>query len=421
LVGVLIGSSGDAIYNFNVIAQNGQGLNVDPALANSFGAGVDITGPGRKDLLFVSNQILGNFGDGVEIDNRNNQGGFRFNIDFTDNLVANNLGRGYDVLNAGEASTIMTIRGTAPGRSVILNNGREGVYVVNTSSSDQTQQGETPTNARVGTSVNSDPTHGMSATGAFDNDAFLTFNFIGNEVIGNGDADPLDLPGKGLVLRVGTSGGGYGPFSSGGFASDGFAGVIATVNDNVFSGNAGADFYVESFTSTVAPPVTAGTWDDDEFTIDNFEGDPLARLDLAFEGNSFEAIDVNNTGAFYNNAEPDFKSREADDDPTVDGPFESDTRRRNAQRLADRSGLPPFGTPNPPGEPFEFEYPGTGESTFRITLQTAIDVGTADVLFTNDVFFPQPFALDNQPYTDVFDARGVLYSDFINIVDETPF
>jgi hypothetical protein len=216
-------------------------------------------------------------------------------------------------------------------------------------------------------------------------------------------------------MRIGTTGGGYSPFASGGFAGDGAAGVIATVDNNFFSGNAGADFYVESFTST-GDPGSGATWSATEFNPQGYQGDPLARLDLSFVGNTFDAIHVNNLGAFYDNADGVFKSRLNTADPP--GPFTQAGRRRNAQRLADRSGLPPFTGPNVPGEPFEFEYPGMGESTFRITLETFLEVG--GLPFTVTGFFPEPFLIDDQPYTGFFDANGVQF-DGPTTFGELPF
>ncbi len=72
------------------------------------------------------------------------------------------------------------------------------------------------------------------------------------------------------MLRVGTAGGGYGFTIDGGFAGTGRPGVIAVVTNNRMTGNLGADFYTESFTSTVDPATTAGNWDDDEFTVNNY-------------------------------------------------------------------------------------------------------------------------------------------------------
>ena len=88
-----------------------------------------------------------------------------------------------------------------------------------------------------------------------------------------------------------------------------------------------------------------------------YQSDPLARLDLTwgvFSNNTqnvFAGGDElnannnsispnrgtpdNNAGAFYNNSDADFKSRRNNKTgANPDGPFTSETRRRNAQRQA---------------------------------------------------------------------------------------
>ena len=74
----------------------------------------------------------------------------------------------------------------------------------------------------------------------------------------------------------------------------------------------------------------------------------------------------NVVGAYYDNAEDLFKSRLNNETPP--GPFSADDRRRNAQRLAARDGLPPLGGP----DGGVFEFPGMGVSTFRI--ETGFDL-----------------------------------------------
>jgi len=479
--GVFLSGPGSASFTNNLITQNGAALNAGAAAAdvNTFGAGVDIGGVGFKDLLFVNNRIVGNFGDGVEI--AVGEVGFSqlFFLNFTDNIVAQNTGRGYDVLNQGSSSLDLTIRGTALGRSVIAENGREGVYVVNTSSFDQDQTGPT----EVVASPSDDPTHGMSiGNSSVFAQPVISMIFDQNQVVGNGrdQTSTIGLPtdsvgGTGLVFRIGTAGGGYGPFAfgigdDGGFASQGFAGVIASVTNNFFSGNFGADVYAESFTSTAPPATTGGTWNGTEFTLNSYDGDPLARFDLVFTGNTYESTDFNNIGAYYNNAEPNFKSRTGGRTaPDPSGPFATGngpTRRRNAQRLAYRDetlpssafpgGLPendgviqtpgpdgipgnaddvfiPFydlpPQPNSPPNPFYpsiddlFLYAGMGQSTFRIS-QTTLN-GTNTVLnpdgTTTIVPAFAPFLLDGFPYDDVTDANGVSHNTGPFTFGELPY
>jgi hypothetical protein len=217
-----------------------------------------------------------------------------------------------------------------------------------------------------------------------------------NVIMANGQNVPAGVEGTGLVIRVGTADATGNPFTPGEFASDGLgnftaAGVIATVTNNVFGGNFGGEVFFESFTATPPPATTTGEWTDMEFGIDSFTGDPLARLDMIFLGNIFEepqntSILPNNFGAFYFNDEAQFKSRLATATPP--GPFASGTRGRNAQRLASRVGLPPFVSP----DLGLFQYPGEGESTFRLSSGSDLE----------------GFIIDNQPWTSFADNRGVL-------------
>lgn len=428
LTGVAIRGAGSARYQNNIIQANGQRLassgKVPGGDSASAPGGVDIEDRGFKDLTFVANNISFNLGDGVEISNRENFGGFGYTLNFVDNIVASNDGRGFDVLNAGDATMDLTIRGTAAGQSVIAENGREGIYVVNTSSASQSTLGLAPFGP------DTDPTHGMDATGPIDEFPFLTLTIDNNDVVGNGEQlSAFGLPSAGVVLRVGTAGGGYGFTNDGGFAGTGRPGVIAVVTNNRMTGNLGADFYTESFTSTVDPPTTGGTWSDTDFSPTGYEGDPLARLDLTFINNVLESVDVNNAGAFYNNAEGTFKSRETGADPE-DGPFLDADRRRNAQRVAYRDEtLPstrfPLGQPDNDGGFYDldpqpvfpganFLYAGMGESTFRISQSTLVGTntfvnpdGSTSVFSAAGLFF-----LDDLPYNDIFDANGVFIIPF---------
>jgi hypothetical protein len=216
----------------------------------------------------------------------------------------------------------------------------------------------------------------------------LNLSLTNSVVSFNGNSSSFD--GTGFVLRVGTSDASTSISDTGEFASDGRGGVIANVSNNMFAGNFGDDVIFESFVSTVDPATTAGTWDDmddadptnDVFTVTSYESDPLARLDLTFVGNTGDSADVTRFGAFYNNDEPEFKSRTTAQDPG--GPFSSGTRSRNAQRLASRDA--PFDAPGVNfGGSQNFLYPGVGDSTFRRTAgSNTMDFGSAD-LFTDTI------------------------------------
>lgn len=411
LAGVYIAGPGTATYANNIVSRNGSLLHVkhlgfvDQNADHSFGAGFDIEGRGFKEIVLRGNIIEDNFGDAIEIDN-GNLAQFFYDVTIDGNHIATNLGRGIDVLNRGDALSFIDITNNTIERNV-----REGIYVVNTASTSQTQNLlvdlDDGTVLQPGVSAftsYNDPTHGMQATGAIDNDPFLVLNVIGNTIDSNGTINGGLDQGQGLVIRVGTAGGGINsPTFPGGFASDGFAGVVADVSNNFFGGHMGSNVYVESFVSTVDPPATTGDWDEAEFDITGeYHSDPLARLDLTFRGNTFDPAsrgpDFNNLGAFYTN-EDGFKSRTRNRTaPDPDGPFNSTSRRRNAQRLAFRDGLPPFGGP---GE--FFQYPGMGPSTFRV-----------------DTDMPSMFIFDNEPYNSPFDANGELFPG-INFIDQMPY
>ena len=96
-----------------------------------FGHGVDIQGPGYKDLTFDTNTIRLNLGDGVEI---NDASSIPFALSFINNDISLNTGRGIDVLNQLNAELDLTVV-----NNDVNGNGGEGIYIVNTSSGTQDQ------------------------------------------------------------------------------------------------------------------------------------------------------------------------------------------------------------------------------------------------------------------------------------------
>lgn len=148
------------------------------------------------------------------------------------------------------------------------------------------------------------------------------------------------------------------------------------------------------------------------FTPMGFQPDPLSRLDVILSNNRFNSIEANNrdfsigtspgnagaadSGAFYDNAEPVFKSRDVMQMPA--GPYGTGGGRlRNATRFASRWNtgdmLPPNISPDIVlGLGGTFAYPGMGNSTFRVrgTGNVATDghlLGpvTLDQLFIFDI------------------------------------
>jgi hypothetical protein len=148
-------------------------------------------------------------------------------------------------------------------------------------------------------------------------------------------------------------------------------------------------------------------------------------MDLIFSNNAFSSIEGNNrdltiadnfqAGAYYNNAEGDWKSRTIRN-AISSGDFNSAARLRNATRLQSRylTNAFPIG-PNPPVPPFSiiFLFPGMGDSTFRArgsgNTYTDQNLGavTIDQIFIFDDptldFFGDPTVVDSE-----FEAQGVL-------------
>lgn len=360
------------IHNNDITNNGSGGINIASSLAfgniigidNNFiggngGIGIELLAEGIVSLetTITNNTITDNRGDGLELATLDLADSL---VTIDNNIIFDNDGRGVDILNAGASpdSIVNLLNNT------ISVNGGEGVYVVNTASVSQYNFKDAAT---PNTNPLNDPTHGMQADGGIFNDPRLVFNMDNNTVTNNGELSQFDATG--LVMRVGTSDGGFGTTFEGGYASDGLGGVVANITNNVFSGNFGTDVWFESFTSTVDPPTTAGTWDQNQFTLTApYRSDPLARLDLVFTGNTGNSIDVTNTGAWYDNAEGVFKSRLNNiQAPNIAGPFQEADRRRNAQRLAARDGLAPVVGPG-----LTFLYPGMGTSTFRVSAESII-------------------------------------------------
>lgn len=309
------------------------------------------------------------------------------------NDISDNLGHGINILNQNNGNASYDIQNNA-----ILRNGLEGVYAVNSASATQTQ------NSTVNV---------VADGNVFDN-AQMRFVVNNNAIIDNGHlatgANFSDTTG--LFLRVGTNGSSQSTVDPGGFASTasavtsvsgasltGRGGVLALVTNNIFGGNAGHDVAFESFVSTVPPTLTTGTWTDqndnppnpanDVFQVTSYQTDPLARLDMRFTGNVGEDANVARSGAFFNTDEPVFKSRINNDPANVSppGPFTSETRDRNAQRLASRA--PPFNAPTT-SPPSPFLYPGVGNSTFRVSTDSDFNNGAnanTNTFAANDTFF----------------------------------
>ncbi len=379
--GIEINGGGFSQINNNIIARNGEG-------------GIDINGVAvglRADLL-QNNSITQNMGDGLEYNSAGTNVGTLIAFG---NSIDNNGGRGVDVLSqAGAITNVRFGDGTLNGMNRISSNGLEGFYIVNTSSASQDQI----VDANVMLNADGD------LLTAPDMILDINRNFIG----ANNNAGTFG--GAGLVIRVGTSGAsalftgadasGLSPtFNAVGTNAagilDGNGRINARVTNNEFEGNLGEDVFIESFVSTINPPATAGTWNPTVFTVTSYDGDPLARLNLKFTGNTGNSINVTRPGAFYDApGEGVFKSRLVTTAPG--GPFTSATRIRNAQRIPARRGV--FVDPIISPDLGMFEYAGVGESTFRI--ESDFDV--------NGFQAGDTFLVDGQPFVPGINSAGII-------------
>jgi len=344
---------------------NGNGIDIQAVLLDAAGNVVDQRiepelaempqAASRKIVYIDRNNIIGNLLDGLEIRHANNPSGvhghnsqfaplhpghFPLEVVVRENTIENNGGRGIDILNQGGRrrprdgridvvhSFDNEVEGEFTGEDVrrqfsptdslirllnneIRSNNKEGIYVVNTSSLEQEQSGNTETpDLTLELEDRPDATRGMASAGDEDAVPRLVLEIHENQVFDNGqllDSDSSgagipSLSGSGLVLRVGTSDrrlgldsyaiapgadqdlldeylGEHGFFN---FPQPG--GVIAKVSSSEFGSNFGSDVYIESFRSTITP----------EFDIN-----PMSRLDMIFENNVGDSLSVTNHGAWY--------------------------------------------------------------------------------------------------------------------------
>lgn len=356
--GIQVNGAGDLEINNNMINGNGAAPTALGFTDTDGTGGIDVNlvgGVGELRARVTNNVIADNTGTGLEVVTTSGQVG---SFTILGNLINRNTQRGIDLLNRANGDLNAQIGdGTLAGGNAVTNNGLEGIYIVNTASATQSQTG----NALV-------------ADGSIFVEPNMVLDIRRNSITGNNNNGTF--PGGGLVLRVGTSNsGGFDigagdttgtPFFNDGNSvgtNSGISGngrVNARITDNVFSGQLGDDVRIETFVSTVNPVASAGTWSATVFNVTAFERDPLARVNLSFFGNTGDSISVNNANAAYTNAEGTFKSRLNTATPA--GPFLAANRPRNANRVADRGLLIPFGPP----DLGVFNYDGVGASTLRL-------------------------------------------------------
>jgi hypothetical protein len=446
-----------------------------------------------RELWVISNLISRNNGDGIELltepsieftQSPQSPGFIETVLKIVRNEITLNQARGIDILQrTGDADNLdrdnqdpdgvpaaLGFGGTFASEVSIIDNHikgnrLEGIYVVQTI--DDAQNQVDPSNEAR--NANGESLRAQAPIGTQGDRPQLRLDVHSNDVIGNGEG-LIDFPASGLVIRVGTSGGssalitGTSPFifrlanffATSGFNpedlngdglldndlnGDGFlnaavvtgAGISASVTENIFAGNFGDDVLFHSFTATVNPNITQGTWNEMEFTPMQFQPDPLARLDLIFSTNVVESIEANNrehtigtspgnagalgplAGAYYDSAEPVFKSRNPAPAQLPGGPFANASRPRNATRFASRWLSGPFILPPDPvisPDNGVFAYPGMGNSTFRVRGSgNFYQIGTNQVPFVlSDAFiFDLPELFGDPELVDAFaEAQGVL-------------
>ncbi len=364
-----------AVVNNNTITGNlGNGIQV-----SNNGQKIQTYGPGTTvlDITADNNMVVGNGDAGITISTGGTDAGIdgrqRTDVVITNSDFSMNGGRGMEVLNRGDGDAFNRARVVVDNSTFNLNV-LEAVYVVNT--------------ADVAQQVNTPP---ITGGGNLLNNPILDFSLTNSTLTNNGTGSSLS--GTGLLMLVGTSGATTSFTDPGGFVSNGVGGltgrggVLGTVADNTFGGNFGVDVLFESYVSTV-DPASGGTWDGVDFTPAVYESDPLARFDVTFTGNTGDATDVTRLGAFYDTADPMFKSR--DMGQPGPGPFTSGSRRRNAQRLAFR-GVNAFGDFSAPlisPDGGVFLYPGVSDmSTFRAAAGST----TAGFALGDSFFSSVPF------------------------------
>lgn len=496
--GIDITQGGVVTIGNNVISLNGRLATATTPATTPFGttnafqvAGINIDGPEYEDgsvfvngqdqttvddivfgpfqdIRIISNLITQNNGDGIEYLAEGGIDSLGFTIDSLlfaqNNEITQNIGRGVDIMVRNGDIDNNDTDNVDPDTSGFVNNSiggvngdvtlignhikgnrQEGVYIVTTNARDQSQA--------VGSNVT------LSETGAVFQSNTLRLDVHDNDIIGNGN-DVTDFPATGLVIRVGTTGGGFSAFFEGGFATSGFnpedvdgdgvldndlngdgflnaadpffGGVSASITNNFFDGNFGDDVLFHSFRSTVDPN-TGTAWNAMMFNTTGYQSDPLSRLDLIFDSNTFNSVEMNNRditivtggepGAFYDNADGVFKSRTFNNNnPPLGGPFSQAGRRRNAQRLAFRY---PNQNPQPGATPdnFGFLYPGLGDSTFRVrgVSNTFTDPALGTVTIDDIVVFDDPQLFNDPTRVDeFFEANGVFFTG-VNFIGELPF
>ncbi|MCA8986492.1 MAG: right-handed parallel beta-helix repeat-containing protein, partial [Planctomycetaceae bacterium] len=450
------GDSGIFVTNSSVVDIT------DSTISNNGRHGIELTNDSVATAIDADinrNIIRDNARDGVQI--VSNYSGTTFNnftfdgfesviVRMDTNMVLNNGGRGIDTTAQGDGSVSLSITDIT-----VAGNGENGIYNLVTASTTQdvealasvdlAQDGVITANAYLNFSLN--------ATAGYDNN--LDGVADGVNLIANNNANDT-YEGGGVVFRVGTTGSLFAP-GGGNFSwldpnsvdPRDLGGLVASLQNTSIVGNNGVDFWTHTFTSTVDPGTTGGTWTDqnenprnnanDAFNPTNYQQDPLARIEFTtftnVSGGSADVFGIsrnfstasNQDFAFYNNSEDVFKSRTQGQDNNTDGgidddgAFTSGTRPRNGTRTPSRFGYTTYiggtnikvaGTKLDPQlqiiqqgrDSDQFLYPGLGDSTMRISAGSDLTLSLFNFVvsdFTDEVGFSQGTNFSGGNFRDV--------------------
>lgn len=376
---------GSGIHVANGSPNGTFGTNIDPLVQLSIknnvlqantGMGIDInalvsivTQAQSVSATIRDNLITENFNDGIEL-----SGTIQSTI--LGNFIDRNVGRGIDIMSFGLEGTSVRIDanhrigdGSEEGRNTVVGNLQEGIYYVSTAQAQDQNLLSTNANSRMN-------------NGSIVNVPSTILQIDTNTIRDNGFQSGLS--GTGVVFWIGSTGGGGGtPYSNtpGTQTGPGTVGGLldqtlsnsrtnASIVGNTFEGNFGDDFRVDSFISTANPSTTASNWGvgvNPTYSLTSYNADPLARLNLVFEGNSGNGLDVRNPTVGYTNNENIFKSRDTGNPHGgPNGPFSSGSRSRDITRVPSRTLLAPAVAANPNGAP---------DAVFPVLNVQAVDIG----------------------------------------------
>ena len=416
-IGHSVATEGGNVLHGEEVVSDVQVIIARANLSDNGGDGVEYL----ADSTFQNPPATGSGQDGIPRPNISS-------LTISNSFISDNAGRGVDFLNRVSEDSRLTLL-----ENQIISNGLSGVYVVNTSSQNQQQNGpEDELAADFGTFTTTRTPNIefraqdnlIESNGTADRFSTVPNSTSGNagDSLANANPDFLNntnlIPTTlgGIVIRVGTAD------QSQTFRQTvadpqselGQSGIDAEIFRNSFDGNFGADVYFDSFVSSV-PDQSAGNFDtaaNPQFLFNGGSRDPLARFDLSFRENTGNSLDVVNGFAFLDNDEPLFRSRTAA--PNPDGPFTNAGRPRNATRTLGLPGDVVGQFPN--SQPFDFvpgggfAFDGLGTPTFRVESdfefdgfdQTSELIGLSDFFDTVSLGGAVPFQFDTGVNTPNF-------------------